>query len=115
MAAADALSRAIRDIRERTLYELQGLYTAIINGWPDTKNETPVSMQEYWTSRSELSVMDEIIFKGMRIVIQTTLRSHTLNLIHKSYLGIVKCKQRAREVIYWPGMNSQIEQLVKDC
>lgn len=38
-----------------------------------------------------------------------------LSLIHKSHLGIVKCKQRARKVMYWPGMNSQIEQLVKDC
>lgn len=141
MAAADALSRAFlpnsepdleiadvkafdllsvsrerqEDIKERTLNELQGLYTVIINGWPDTKNETPVSVRDYWTSRSELSVMDGVIFKGMRIVIPPTLRSHMLSLIHKSHLGIVKCKQRAREVMYWPGMNSQIEQLVKDC
>lgn len=105
------------DIRERTLNELQGLYTVtvIINGWPDTKNETPVSVRDYWTSRSELSVMDGVIFKGMRIVIPPTLRSNMLSLIHKYHLGIVKCKQRAREVMYWPGMNSQIEQLVKDC
>ncbi|XP_062574568.1 uncharacterized protein K02A2.6-like [Saccostrea cucullata] len=51
----------------------------------------------------------------MRIVIPPTLRSHMLSLIHQSHLGIIKCKQRAREVMYWPGMNSEIEQLVKDC
>ena len=141
MVAADALSRAYlpnnepdldiadmkafdllsvskerqEDIRERTLTELQGLYTVIVNGWPDTKHETPVSIRDFWTSRDELSVMDGVIFKGMRIVIPPTLRSHMLSLIHQSHLGIVKCKQRAREVMYWPGMNSQIEQLVKDC
>nr|XP_022322992.1 uncharacterized protein K02A2.6-like [Crassostrea virginica] len=103
------------DIRERALTELQGLNTVIVNGWPDTKHETPVSIRDFWTSRDELSVMDGVIFKGMRIIIPPTLRSHMLSLIHQSHLGIVKCKQRAREVMYWPGMNSQIEQLVKDC
>lgn len=43
----------------------------------------------------------------MRIVIPPTLRSHMLSLIHQSHFGIIKCKQLAREVMYWPGMNSQ--------
>uniref|UniRef100_A0A2C9LZ88 Integrase zinc-binding domain-containing protein n=1 Tax=Biomphalaria glabrata TaxID=6526 RepID=A0A2C9LZ88_BIOGL len=43
------------------------------------------------------------------------LRKYMLNLIHKSHLGIVKCKQRAREVMFWPGMNSDIEVTVRDC
>lgn len=38
-----------------------------------------------------------------------------LKLIHQSHLGIVKNKQRAREVLYWPGMNAQIEEVVKNC
>ena len=38
-----------------------------------------------------------------------------LKLIHKSHLGMVKCKQRAREVMYWPNMNSDIEKTVRDC
>ena len=103
------------DIRERTLTELQALYDVIVNGWADTKIKTPVSVRDFWTSRDELSVMDGVIFKGMRIVIPPTLRPHMLSLIHQSHLGIVKCKQRAREVMYWPGMSSQIEQLINDC
>uniref|UniRef100_A0A3B3SWI2 Gypsy retrotransposon integrase-like protein 1 n=1 Tax=Paramormyrops kingsleyae TaxID=1676925 RepID=A0A3B3SWI2_9TELE len=38
-----------------------------------------------------------------------------LGLIHKSHLGMVKSKQRAREVLYWPGMNAEIEQVIRDC
>ena len=38
-----------------------------------------------------------------------------LALIHGTHLGIVKCKQRAREALYWAGMSAQIEDKVKDC
>lgn len=38
-----------------------------------------------------------------------------LNLVHESHLGIVKCKQRAHEVLCWPAMNSDIEETVKNC
>ena len=38
-----------------------------------------------------------------------------LTLVHESHLGMVKCKQRAREVIYWPAMNADIENTVRNC
>lgn len=43
------------------------------------------------------------------------MRQHMLKLIHQSHLGIVKSKQRAREVLYWPGMSAEIEEVVKNC
>lgn len=38
-----------------------------------------------------------------------------LRLIHQSHLGMVKSKQGAREVLYWPGMSAQIEEVVRNC
>ena len=38
-----------------------------------------------------------------------------LSRIHESHLGINKCKQRARELLFWPGMSTQIEELVARC
>ena len=38
-----------------------------------------------------------------------------MEIIHGTHLGIVKCKQRARETLYWPGMSAQIEDKVKNC
>ncbi len=35
--------------------------------------------------------------------------------IHKSHLGVVKCKERARDVLYWPNMSTQIEEFVSQC
>ncbi|KAK2549452.1 hypothetical protein P5673_030130 [Acropora cervicornis] len=33
----------------------------------------------------------------------------------ETHPGFVKCKQRAREALYWPGISAQIEDKVKDC
>ena len=38
-----------------------------------------------------------------------------LNKIHESHLGIVKCKERARDMLYWPGMSTHIEDVVSQC
>ena len=38
-----------------------------------------------------------------------------LSQIHESHLGITKCKQRARELLFCPGMASQIEEQIAMC
>ena len=103
------------EIQDYTHKELSMLSQVIMKGWPDTRNETPIEVRAYWDSRDQLSTSDGIIYKGLRIVIPPSLRSDMLKLIHKSHLGIVKCKQRAREVMFWPRMNADIENTVRDC
>ncbi|XP_062601689.1 uncharacterized protein K02A2.6-like [Saccostrea cucullata] len=103
------------DIALRTKIELSDLCSMIVQGWPDIKSETLLSVREYWDSRDLLSVTDGIVYRGLRIVIPPSLQTHILKLIHESHLGIVKCKQRAREVMYWPAMNTAIEEEVRNC
>ena len=40
------------------------------------------------------------------------MQAEMLSRIHESHQGIVKSKQRARSVLSWPGINSQIEDIV---
>ncbi|XP_060077661.1 uncharacterized protein K02A2.6-like [Ylistrum balloti] len=103
------------EIKSPTQTELSALHKVIIDGWPDTRSETPVEVRPYWDSRDQLSVLDGIIYKGLRLVIPPSLRGNMLELIHKSHLGMSKCKQRAREVMYWPCMNSDIDSMVINC
>ena len=35
--------------------------------------------------------------------------------IHKGHLGLNKCKLRAKETVYWPGLNNELEDLVLNC
>ena len=35
--------------------------------------------------------------------------------IHEGHLGQEKCKSRARQVVYWPGINAEISSMVSKC
>jgi hypothetical protein len=104
-----------QQFQQKTADELNELHQIIKMGWPDTKNETPHSVREYWTIRDELAILDGIVYRGMRIVVPPSLRKEMLMQIHETHQGITKCKQRARKSLYWPGMSGQIEELIKDC
>ena len=59
--------------------------------------------------------MQNVLFFGDRVIIPTSLRPELLRTIHEGHLIIVKCKSRARTVVYWPGLSSDIENIVSNC
>ena len=95
--------------------ELQAVLTMVKTGWPDTKPQVPVEARPYWTFQDEVTTADGLLFKGTRLIVPKLLRPEMLRQIHKSHLGIAKCRQRAKEVLFWPGMSVEIEQMVTNC
>ena len=87
----------------------------IQQGWFNTIKEVPSEVQLYWTFHEELTIEDGLILKGTRIIIPNSKREDILKLMHEGHLGLNKCKMRAKETVYWPGMNGQLEQLVLNC
>ena len=83
--------------------------------WPKTIKEILTEVQKYWTFHEELTIEDGWILKGTRIIIPDKKREEILKLIHKGYLGLNKCKMRAKETVYWLGINKQLEQLILNC
>ncbi|CAI5671480.1 unnamed protein product [Oreochromis niloticus] len=94
---------------------LQALRKTIIDGWPSCKQSCSPVIQEYWNCRAELSVVDDVVFKGGKIVIPKSLRGEMLKKIHAGHLGMEKCKRRAREVMYWPRINQDVTNEVSNC
>lgn len=64
---------------------------------------------------AKLSVVNGILLKGTKVVIPTSMRSDILKRIHAGHLGQVKCKARARQMVYWPNINSEIQSLIERC
>ena len=60
-------------------------------------------------------IEDGLVLKGMRIVIPNEKREEILQQIHERHLGFSKCQVRAKETVYWPGINEQLEQLILNC
>ena len=93
--------------------ELQQLQKVIMSGWPQSKVETPVETRPYWNYRDEISCYKELMWKGDRITVPHNVRPEILQCIHAAHLG--KCRARARSAVFWPGINSAIDELVSKC
>ena len=98
--------------KDRTLVRLMDV---IMTGWPENRHNTPSDIHPYWDYRDELAVYDGVVFRGNRVVIPQSMRQEMLSIIHQGHLGIVLCKRRARDVIFWPGMSSQIQDMISKC
>lgn len=92
----------------------KALEKLVLEGWPSKKN-VESSCVPYWHHRYEISVQDGLLMKGCRLIIPACQRGEVLKQIHEGHLGITKCRARARTSVYWPGINKEIEEMVKEC
>ena len=49
------------------------------------------------------------------MVIPTILHGEILEKIHKGHQGTVKCRERAKSSVWWLGLSTQLENMVKSC
>lgn len=86
-----------------------------LSGWPSDKSKVPVDIRCYFKMRNDLLVQNGILFYEDRIMVPLSMRQHVVRLLHESHMGIVKSRNRAREIFYWPSMNDDIENAVRNC
>lgn len=92
--------------------EMQLLKDLTLRGWPNEKSAAPKDIQPYWTFREKITHLSWLMFKAAKLIVPQQLRQEMLSKIHESLLGMVKCKERARDVLYWPHMSTDIEEMV---
>ena len=112
-----ARSDSLQEIWQATQADdkLALLKHTIMMGWPNNINEIPQVLHPYWTFCKELTIKDGLILKGTQIVIPNRKCEAILKQIHDSHLGLTKYKLCAKQAVYWPGVNDQLEQLVLNC
>ncbi|XP_064641926.1 uncharacterized protein K02A2.6-like [Lineus longissimus] len=94
---------------------LQQLSEYIWRGWPAKQHDLPAPLRQFWSYRDELAMEDGILFKGKQVVIPETLRKNILEQLHDAHQGIEKTRRLARELVYWPNINKDVEDLVSKC
>lgn len=82
--------------------------------WPDTR-KLPNSLSPYWSSRGEISMVRGILLKGSRHIIPSSMRLEIPERIHEGHQGIVKCRRRVKDSVWWPGLSKRLADMVTNC
>ena len=76
------------------------------------KRET--TSEGYQTAFDKLSIRWGLIFVDDQIVVPIDLRRRLLGILHFGHSGTTEMTSEAK-IFWWPGMNQDIENKVKDC
>ena len=81
-------------------------------GWPQYKEDVMIGARELYSIKDELSEYEGILIRGSRIVVPFSHRKEILGKIHDGHQGIQKCRERANQCVWWPGIGQEIKDLV---
>ena len=107
----------LQQIRQETAKDpvLASLHMVIMNGWPSERKEAPEVLRLYWNFRDENSVYDGFLYRSHEVIVPATLRDEMLQKIHKAHQGADSSIRRARESLFWPGMQTAIREKCLSC
>ena len=84
------------------------------SGWPD-KSSLERALIPYWRERASLTLCNDLLLYGSRIVVPYALRKETLRRLHQGHQGIARCCLRMRTSVWWPGGSNEIVQKIEQC
>ena len=102
---------------------MQALIRTIQSGWPNEHRRCPMEVQDYWNIRGELSIICEaslkelsaIVINSDRTVIPRDQRHEILQHLHLGHFGVERTNQSARDAVYWPHLNTDIDTIIGGC
>ena len=65
--------------------------------WPE-KDHLDHDLKPYYQTNGELTIVCELLMKGIRIVIPKCLKRQTLEKVHKGHQGINKCSSKSQQI-----------------
>ena len=111
----DSLPVTAKDVAKLTSKDciLNKVLEYTLSGWPPYVNEP--ALMSFWQRRDELSVEDNCLLWGRRVVIPDNLQNNILAELHECHPGICRMKSVARSYVWWPAIDQDIEDKVRQC
>ena len=73
------------------------------------------SLLSYWKLRDCLYANGKLVLYGQRIVLPIAHRHRNLTHLHNSHQDVEATKCRAKQTVFWPGINANITSTVQAC
>jgi len=83
------------------------------HGWSNYNSEE--AFKPYFSWKDELSVQDGCLLWGNRVVIPPKERARVVEELHETHPGICRMKALAKSYVWWPKMDTDLEQKVRQC
>ena len=114
--AINDLPITCRDIARATQGDkvLSTVLQFLRNGWPD-QSCLPEELLPFLYHRNELSAEQDCLLWEMRVVIPDEYKSAMLSSLHEDHPGICRMKALARSYLWWPKLDTAIEDTVRNC
>ena len=101
----EVLSESVRD---KTISDL----VARLN---DNQWHMSPHIQCYEKVKDLLSVKNGLVLKEDKLLIPSSLRQRCMDIAHSTHLGIEKTKQFLRSKVWWPGLDKDVTEFIKNC
>lgn len=89
--------------------ELKDLKGAITSGiWPK-------ELIVFKPFTNEICELEGVLLRGTRLIPPSSIRKVLLETAHEGHLGMVMMKRRLRTAVWWPNMDREVENFVKNC
>ena len=76
---------------------LATVYQLTQQGWPHQRRHVPRLARRYWDFRDKLSRDDEMLLKGLRLIIPGELQEEYLSCLHEGHLSASKVQENAKQ------------------
>ena len=93
---------------------LSKVHQYALGNWPNSTCPSK-ELQPYFNRRTEISVEDGCLLWGTRVIVPPKGRAQVLSVLHEAHPGISRTKSLARSYVWWPGLDQEIEEQVKQC
>lgn len=106
----------LKEFQEKSLNDdcIKAVNLYLHEGWPDIRTLYG-EVKHMYKLKNELQTNNGLLYYGTRLVVPQTLRRLVLNILHETHLGGSKINSIVDQFYYWPGIYSDIKNLVSSC